>query len=470
MERMMAAQMTVISITDRDVRVLKGSWPALTVCGRRDYDGNKDLSVRLKELAGLVKPNGSVCVLMISRKDVVLKILDFPSQHPAEIRRMLALQIPVIVPFDETQVIYRDRKIDFQEGGYTRSIAAVVQDQTIQTYIDAVSGAGWFVSDVYLGFDGYRNYITKELHPALSKIAMCAFVISGEWCSEILMIRQGKLIFSYYVPYGRKDSGSSSEDFVKMAAQILKTHEALQKEQIDYIFFDPFFRDLSGVKFSLMSGHRGTADVLQVFSTLPGALQSFIKKHQMDASWMPMLGCFIRGEEYAPMSFLPQRMSSSYLKRQRRRTLVSFLSALVMMIALCAAFFWVVMRKYDTRLLSLKGDIEALEPQLKALYAEESFYTLISRQDGDAHSVVDTVREIYRLIPQGISLQYFGMYRKGEFEIQGVAEEGQQVSQMQSAFVSSSHFQNVNLKYATKRKRFNREYTEFKLIFEQAER
>ena len=62
------------------------------------------------------------------------------------------------------------------------------------------------------------------------------------------------------------------------------------------------------------------------------------------------------------------------------------------------------------------------------------------------------------MIPADVSLQYFGMREAGNFELQGIAINDQDVSFLQSALVVSPLFKNVDLQYATKRKRFSSQY------------
>ena len=71
------------------------------------------------------------------------------------------------------------------------------------------------------------------------------------------------------------------------------------------------------------------------------------------------------------------------------------------------------------------------------------------------------------MVPDDISLQNFSM-RAGVFELQGIATKDQDINSLQSALVASSLFENIDLQYATKRKRFNQEYTEFKIVFKSA--
>jgi hypothetical protein len=85
-------------------------------------------------------------------------------------------------------------------------------------------------------------------------------------------------------------------------------------------------------------------------------------------------------------------------------------------------------------------------------------------------TVVDIIKEFYGILPGEMSLKALSLDRTGALVIEGLAQTGSEVNKLQNGLVNSPLFKEVNLQYATKRRRFNEEYTDFKIICRLANR
>jgi len=465
----MAPPVTVISIDD-DIRILKGSWPALSVCAQKGRDTGEDLCAQVKELSiGKLRPNGSSCVLMISRRDMVLKILDIPSQDPQEIDRMLALQIPSVVPFDGTQIMCRHRVLSVHESGSSTVIAAVVPEHVIQESIDALSGAGWTVSGACTAFDGEANYVRWFLKEPGSGSSRSALIFSGDHDSTILVCSNGALEFSYRFACGRADVRDNVAAFVEALARSLAMCERFCGREIGRVCLDRSFQDFEEIVSRLAEERGGMIETIDIFSGLPESCRVFAEKNGMDISWMPIVGCLAGCGDFAFMNFLPKKVYFSNIRKKGRRRVLSFVGGLVSVIVLSAAVFQAAIFRSARRLETLKTEAAVLEPRLKEMRAEDDFFEIMTRRNRNRDSVLEMIREVCRILPEGVALQHFSMGEDGAFELKGVSDDFG-LNHLQSALVALEDVRNVNLKYATKRRRFDKEYTEFQFIFDRTDR
>ena len=459
---------TVLEINGQEVRLLKGSWPALSDCAYQAV--GTDVTAVLKRLAGQGKGGRAPCVLVIPRRETVLKVMDVPSRDPREILCMIGLQIPVIVPFEETQVVYQYRRISGDEAGTSKIVAAIVLEQVIQKHIDCVSAAGWTVTDVRVDFDGSLNYAQNFLSQYFHGIGLGAFVGVGEQYADVLVVSGGQPVFSFTVPCGRTDADKDPEQFVGALKQALMVYEKTFKESFGIICFDARFTELEKVRVQMARGGDVRIDVIDCFSAMPEAHRSFIEENRLDASWIPLLGCLVTENGFELMDFLPKRLRALHGRRKLRRKIISFAGALLSAAIVVGGVLGAMIYNDTAKLKALKDAGLALEPRLAGMQTENNFFDMIAREKGRDRPVLDMVKEIYGLLPEDVSLQDFVMPAEGEFEIQGVAVRDESVNQLQAALAALQHFQNVNLHYATKRRRFDRECTEFKLTFEQVDR
>ena len=77
----------------------------------------------------------------------------------------------------------------------------------------------------------------------------------------------------------------------------------------------------------------------------------------------------------------------------------------------------------------------------------------------------DVIHELLRLMPQDLSLRSIYLDEQRRLSVQGYAQAATSVNNFQAGLVKSAAFAEVNLEYATKRKIFNMEVTDFKISF-----
>lgn len=464
----MASTITVIQITDHELRLLSGTWPNFSVCASQLWDLNGDLVADLKKLVSSFKIKDRHCVVVIPRREVLLKILQFPSTDIQEISRMLALQIPQIAPFDETQTVYHYRLLESDSSGHSNIVAAIIPTSTIQKYIDAFDSAGFAVVDICSSFDLNAVYAKKFLIPQFKDLFCSALVITDNHFSEMLIIQDGKVVFSHHLSRGVADIEENSESFViALTRAVVHYHQMNRGQEITAVYMDGRLNGIEEVQDWLAKGPFELKRI-DLLGKVPGPVKDFFKKNQLDLAWVALLGKFCDDGQEEIKSFLPQSVYSSKAKKRRQRMQLNFFLALMMTIVLALGLGAAVLHKYRVRLNDVEKRISNLDPVLTKLEFENRFLNDMSARRQEQSLVVYRIKEVYQIVPEGVSLQYFSMQPNGDFDIQGVAEEAQQINALQAALVASPLFDNVELKYATKRKRFNREYTEFKIILRSA--
>ena len=92
-----------------------------------------------------------------------------------------------------------------------------------------------------------------------------------------------------------------------------------------------------------------------------------------------------------------------------------------------------------------------------------SLVKVVQEELGKRVVVADLIQELYRLAPPGVSFQSLYLNERGQFVIHGYAGTSASVHNFQQNLVKSVLFKAVNLEFATKRKIFNTEVTDFQI-------
>ncbi|MEW5895346.1 MAG: PilN domain-containing protein [Candidatus Omnitrophota bacterium] len=460
----MTSGLTAVQITDYEVRALGGQWPNLFFL-QKERSPDQDLRQDLKETFS--KFQGSkLCILILPRHEAILKELELPSTDPGEISRMIGLQIPVMVPFDQSQVVYRYFCTKSGKPGYSVVLAAAVLNQAIQKYADALIPGSLGVTDIFLSFETLSVFIDRFLI-GLVENGDSVFLFANRKSSELIIYQGQKAVFSYYVPFGQNDIADNMSEFGHEIGRCLSDFERTHPGVIP----GKLFYDLEGVEAAelrkfLQSEHEVEVQKIDFFSAVPDQVRGLVCKERMDSSWAALLG-FFAADERRFTSFLPQGMHSSKIRHQNRKILAGFFSSLVAMIAAGSILTGSIFHRHESYLRSLKEQIQSLEPRLENIRQETEFLSMLAEKTTGL-SMVEIISEIYILLPEDVFLQYLGMREQGQFELQGTALADQSLSAIQTALASSDFFKKVDLQYATKRRRFDKEYTEFKVTFEKA--
>ena len=76
---------------------------------------------------------------------------------------------------------------------------------------------------------------------------------------------------------------------------------------------------------------------------------------------------------------------------------------------------------------------------------------------------MDTVNEIYRLLPDSVALMNLSLSDGYHLTFQGLSNRNSDINDLQRAFVNSDYFDNVNLDYVNKRITQDGEVNYFKI-------
>ena len=138
------------------------------------------------------------------------------------------------------------------------------------------------------------------------------------------------------------------------------------------------------------------------------------------------------------------------------------------MIVLTVGVFAARIYKSSSYLELLQKKIKETEPSVNKIKEKIKRLKFIQGRLNPAVSAIDIIHELYQLTPPEISFSILYLDEDNLLTLQGTSEVGSAVNIFQKNLVDSSSFQNVTLQYATKRKVFKGELTDFKITCQMA--
>jgi len=455
---------TLLQITRHHLRLLQGQWPELSGCFQIERNSALDLRQELGRLIKESRLKISEAVVLLPRSDVFCKGLVLPSRQEDEIKRMIEVQIPMLVPFDINQTVF-DYHMNISAGDEQSEILLGIAPQDcIAASMTDLEAEEISVQDAFLTSDGIDRFIKRFLPDRLSPAKAVAFLFSDTQMSEMVVYEGLTLKASYYLPYGLADIPDRLDEFCREMVSCLKslTREGRLKKSVSVVLAG--FSNDDGMTKALAEAGSIEAEGMELSDILSNAAGPDLRLPGPVSAWAPLLGFYTAGTEKPLFSFLPAGALSKKEKKARRKKKLHLAAALLCAAGLAVGVFGVQQAGREKYLRAIEQQIKGLQPQIEQADQQQKFFAM-ALQNAGSPSVVEAVREIYELLPEDVFLGSFVM-RGTTFELLGSTLRSDSVNELQRALVSSSSFQNAALEYATKRRRFKEEFTEFKINVE----
>ena len=166
------------------------------------------------------------------------------------------------------------------------------------------------------------------------------------------------------------------------------------------------------------------------------------------------------------INLTPKDIIDSKTSKQLRWQLVQLgLSFLVFMV-LIVGIFGVQVYRQNISLDKLKQKASLIKKQVVSIEKKKDLINIVRKELDGRILIPEVMSDLLGLAPEGISFRKVSLNEAGLLMIQGYAVEGSNVNIFQNNLVNANAFRNVNLLFATKRKTYNMELTDFKISLE----
>jgi Tfp pilus assembly protein PilN len=182
-----------------------------------------------------------------------------------------------------------------------------------------------------------------------------------------------------------------------------------------------------------------------------------------DLSPVSALG-FLLGDISKQINFLPSNIQAREIFKRQKKVWLK----LAVILSLTAGLFILAtnLQIYKAKVIlqKLQAKVKEIDPQAEKAKRKIEAIEFLYQKTKSPVLIAEVMRELYRLCPADISFNSLSLDGQGTLTIQGLATVASSVNNFQNNLVNSVLFKTVNLEFATKRKRLEDEYTDFKIV------
>jgi Tfp pilus assembly PilM family ATPase/Tfp pilus assembly protein PilN len=459
---------TIIEITQSHIKVLEGAISRSRPNARR-YDTEKIVDVTSQGIAKTLsrmmdkRSRRNYTIAVAPRRQVMLRVFSLPSTKEEELKKMIFLQIVRQVPYQKDDIVFDFIVIGKDASGYTKVLTAVVRKESINQYFKIFLQAGVTINAIALSSMSIANWVFyAQRKKPFSSVFAVLHVDSVN--SEICFCEKDKLLFSRFINFGTRDLAVSQQD--NLIREIEMTFQTFQKENTgqnpEAMFIlapEDLARDFSGKIQEALKIQTSIVDPIQISSGLKK--QSGVPlSEEPPCSPVVALGTTLKGVQRS-FNLLPVEVSEKRSYREKKNVVAQFFVLFILCLSLLTGIFFMRLERQKQAFFALEKRSLTFEPRLIDLEKKKERIKTIKNYLNIGPLAIDVLNELYRLTPEDIFFRLVQINQQQQITMQGVADQLSNVNAFQNQLVNSSMFKEVNLQYATQRRAFEGEITDF---------
>ncbi len=421
-------------------------------------------------------------ITCIPRHLVTVRVLEFPSTNPRDIKDMVSLQVGKQTPYSREEIIFTYKILGGIKEGYTRVMLVIIRRNLVNTRVDVLQKAGIEVGRVAMSSEGLFNWFhhsyLEDMAPKKDKPAgdvkaeaqaVVLIDIDSNY-SDFLVINNGKLVYTRNFLIGANHLVESEDRWKeKFFEEIIHSVGLYQNEErngkLAKVFLSGAVQCLDNMD-PLLSA-RLNLPVIKTVATH--------KLHvRKEAEWE-------RREEYKcvsvcplmGMSFNPKDLEidlcSSELRikneveGKRKQMMVTGILALLG-ITMVSIFFFMAYFNKSFYLADLNRTKAKIEKDAQEVERMRMFIDLVEERLDAHQSSINVLHEINRLTPSTIHFTNINIDEGKQTVLQGRASAMSNVFEFVTTLENSPHFINVKTTYTTTKKEKEGEYSKFEIV------
>lgn len=462
---------TVIEITDNFVKIVQARSQAGRVqvvrCAERQLKENSDaeLSRVLLELTRGKGVEPDNLILAVARRLAIIKRMKLPSTADAELHKMVGLQLVNQIPFSTNEVAYDYHLIEKDNQGFSHVQAIVINKSVTSRLLRVLNDAGIKSARMTLSCLGVLEWGAHFLKQARdASDAPVLFVDVDYGHTEIIFARGAHLLFSRSINYGQRDL--NAQGIKEISRQLQMSMAAYKQEKMGADVWRAVL--ISGAP----QAEALKEAVEQQLGIKVAAAQPFdyvmykksiLSQNQFSSSMAVPVGLQFASPKRL-INLTPAEVSVGKQQTIMRKHWAAFFVLLMAVLGLSLAIFWLDVHFKEEQLGKIRDMGRGFGPQLAHIEKRNRFMQEFNREISKRIYIPQLIDLIYRQAPATVSLRSISLDESKKLILQGYAETGDGINTFQQNLVRSPEFHSVRLEFATKRRIFNIEVTDFKII------
>lgn len=421
---------------------------------KRTASGGEILEASTLPLSSLNKEKAIKSRHLVSSlplSNALIRYLTLPSTSEAEIKEMVNLEAPQLVPYNPQEVII-DYIILKKEKGYSKIMAIIAPKEKVKAKLNLLQKAGLEVEALELSplplcrllfsSDKSDNYYSKKV--GLLNIDFPLV--------EILFLQKGEIFFT-------RSFNLKGEFQERLCDEIQKIF--LQKK-VDRLFLSgEFQKELPSF---LKERLKVCVEVIDPARSAKGKAPMESLRDNL-CQYSLAIGLALRKEDdlYAS-DLLPLEIKEKRVLRKKRNSLRKAMFLIILLFILSFSIINLKFRRLNSQLLDIQKEVAEIEGTASEVEIMKKKIDLVNRQMKTSFLSLDLLKEINLLAPQTISLNLFLFdHSKSLLTIEGLAEKSSEVYDFKGLLEKSTFFEGVKLDYVRRKRLRNEWRVQFRL-------
>jgi len=456
-------KLALIKTVQQDVQVNRLA--TLYIQGLSDQDITSKVRSSLSEF-GIGKAD-TICAL--SPNATTTKNIEIPSVDSQEIKSIIDLQAGRHTPFSREEIIIGYINFGVYQKNYSKILLVIVNRNIIFRQIKILQDAGLSVHHVLFTPESKAGFYTG-IFGAVSDSRPIGIINVGKNYADFTVMLNGVAIACRSLPVGlahiAQDKDAAEK---KLAEEVKQSIDSYQNEDIEqlpkeYVLFDTGGRvkDLAAIIAEQLKVPVKTVSYLERLNVAPEAKQ-VIEQNQDESFFDVIAPGFLK----APLKidFIPEEISMQRsIEEQGREGIKLGALAVILLIAIGAIFMSKVYFK-NTLLEKIKSEYQSTERQARELEKTSTKTRIVKAYLKSRLVPLETLRELYLIIPNEIYLKSFIIDENGRITIDGTSDSMSQVFALVGTLENSQLFKNVKTKSTTAKKERGKDVASFEIVF-----
>ena len=467
---------TTVEITDSYVKVLQSKFlkgkNIICACDIREirHYTDEEIGKLLRDALLSKNFNQDELIFSIPRRFAILKRMRLPSVNESEIRKMISLQLVNKIPYSPQDVIFEPYILEKEKSGYCKVLVIIVHKEVVDRYLKIFEKIGITLSKLTLSSMGLLNWHLYQEGKKKKEVEGSIILVNIDALhTEICFCGNDKLLFSRSINCGAKDM--SADGTTELFNQIRLSLSAFQKENMGHVAEKIIV--LSSLREALFLSDKLEKE-LNIRACVAASFENVMClkninlstfKNKPGISLAVGLGILLSNIKNL-INLTPQEVRNTKKIRQRKIQWLKFIFLFLFVFVLGISILGIELYQKDFYLKRLENRIGQVRPEVKVAQEKRITVKALEKEFENRIFIPDIINKLYDVTPNEISFRSLYLDDRGRFTMQGYAHASNSVNILRENLIKAEAFYDVNLQFATKRRLFKTEVTDFKIITE----
>ncbi len=430
---------------------------------------DEDISAELKKILDQFNAARLNAVCVLPPSVTTTKNIEIPSLDPKEIGSIIDLQAGRHTPYSREEIIIGYINFGVYQKNYSKILLVIVNRETIMRQVNILQSVGVKAKKIFFAPEVEAKFYSKVSGLSSEDAPIGIIDINNNFTDFTIMLR-GTAIACRSIPVGmsqiQQEGDSSKEKFINELKQSI---ESYQNEDIEKV---PQKYILSDGRESTQSFQTSVAEALNAkLEIIPYSkklnFSDFAKKVMDDNMAETFLDVVspVFEEGCCQIDLLPEEIKTRYLLEKQSFEGIKFAALTIVFLVLAGSIFISKVSFKSSLLERIKKEYTDTAKDSRELEKISTKTRIIKAYLNSRLVPLESVRELYNMIPDEMYLTNFSLDDNGKILIEGTSDSMSQVFALVGTLEDSELFKGVKTKSTTAKKERGKDVASFEIVF-----